>query len=1297
VPIVYGQCKVGYDLVYLNTKSGDDDLTGDPSELLLTAIGVISEGPISGATKYYAPNGDEFDIDEWYATGDDTPIFGIDVINGGMPSPDLQVSAAAASGSTWGYRIAYTYFGGAMPFGATPEVTVNGAATPANTISWTIPINDSGYAMVGAVTIFRTTSPNEGTYPLGCIGQVKYNTGTGLPLTRVLNPTTATLDDTGQALTSVMTIEDPAPCSLMPGTAFVVLTWYRNNPNMRTVEFPRLLVQGRLLADPDVPTDAALTATDATVTVADTTGLAAGMAVYGTGIPYGAHILSVTDATHFELTAAATITDASTNIYIASNYSTNPALQLLDLKLSTQYGDGVPWGDIDTASITTAVDYCDTVIAGEGNRKTATSGIQLREVKSGEDWQRTIGLAAGLYWKFSAGQWALVIEQTGAPVRTLTVDDLLESPTLRRTAFKGLRDLPNRATVEWTDPSTDGAWRVRTVSVQAAEVDQGAEIREGSNYSFHQIQNEYEAYAAAWRVLNTITLDLTIVAKLMPEHQDLAVGDIVAVTYGPLGMTAKKFRITGLDRDDTDDSLVLSGTEYEDTIYTYAAVTINILGAAGNNLGFADDFASWTLRDQVYESTWDYSTPGQRSKVLTRVPGFEYLLLSPPTAYSAIRCYYWPTESVAAKTWSELEAAIGSGAFWFDDPNVTGGATNPELWDADITAGYFAVASPGSWHTKVTTVETLGSDNATVVSTTTTTETRGMTVRWKLVSANGEVSTATGVVYHMADDSSSDVTTDLGTVPPIPVINVTAGDTLTYAPSISFAVPDSDFTTYPEASYSGTGDCTVTGDDGESSWASPFAGAIVLDTGVAGRRFKGLYFKASGTNGAETTDVVIAYSSNGSSWTNVTGFTARVAATWHYQGGANLEDDNTPNYATWSDPGAAYRYWRLTNGAGASKIRETSAGVLHSLSGLRWFSMDAAATTEVASSFVLRRITGGSIDYGVTESEILATIPRASIPTSGQPLDIRPWVILEQHDSSDTPPLSYPFDCHFVSFSVRTRNANGDESSPVFLTIQWQGDATEAFPTVVQRSFETVPERALAGSLGLVGAVASEERVETPTLRLNAAPISGSNYTDLISDGLNAAGWGAASATPAAITHRLGQKASGTNVAGGEAILHAGLGTGTAAPALLRVRTSTVQASGTTLHGTQDRVVIGGKNITLTDNSATAVLTVDCSVGAGMHSLRLTGRLFVSDGTDYQPGIVVVDLNVANKAGTVTGTAAATLAYHPTSGTLAVTPSVTVAGTTATLKLNANSSLAATISLAPIEILTAGPYTVAFA
>lgn len=66
---------------------------------------------------------------------------------------------------------------------------------------------------------------------------------------------------------------------------------------------------------------ASITNADATVTVADTSVLRVGQGVTGTGIPALAKILSITDGTHFELTANATATNAAVVLTFAVQYA----------------------------------------------------------------------------------------------------------------------------------------------------------------------------------------------------------------------------------------------------------------------------------------------------------------------------------------------------------------------------------------------------------------------------------------------------------------------------------------------------------------------------------------------------------------------------------------------------------------------------------------------------------------------------------------------------------------------------------------------------------------------------------------------------------------------------------------------------------------------------------------------------------------------------------------------------------------------------------------------------------------
>lgn len=89
-----------------------------------------------------------------------------------------------------------------------------------------------------------------------------------------------------------------------------------NIPDLRG-EFIRGYDSGRGVDIDSFVLQASTTNGSANVTAADTTGLVAGMAISGTGIPVGATILSITNTTTFVLSANATATGVFTNLTVS--------------------------------------------------------------------------------------------------------------------------------------------------------------------------------------------------------------------------------------------------------------------------------------------------------------------------------------------------------------------------------------------------------------------------------------------------------------------------------------------------------------------------------------------------------------------------------------------------------------------------------------------------------------------------------------------------------------------------------------------------------------------------------------------------------------------------------------------------------------------------------------------------------------------------------------------------------------------------------------------------------------------
>lgn len=113
---------------------------------------------------------------------------------------------------------------------------------------------------------------------------------------------------------------------------------------------------------------------------------------------------------------------------------------------------------------------------------------------------------------------------------------------------------------------------------------------------------------------------------------------------------------------------------------------------------------------------------------------------------------------------------------------------------------------------------------------------------------------------------------------------------------------------------------------------------------------------------------------------------------------------------------------------------------------------------------------------------------------------------------------------------------------------------------------------------------------------------------------------------------------------------------------------------------TQQVRFIGDYGVTLTDATATELFSVKLpTAGDGFGAVVRYG-IYVTDGTDYQFVTGQFTVSAVNKAGTLTAAVAAvaTEAKALSSGTCAQTSSVATSGTTATVKIAADTSLTPT-------------------
>ncbi|HEY4513546.1 MAG TPA: hypothetical protein VJH06_03475 [Candidatus Paceibacterota bacterium] len=165
---------------------------------------------------------------------------------------------------------------------------------------------------------------------------------------------------------------------------------------------------------------------------------------------------------------------------------------------------------------------------------------------------------------------------------------------------------------------------------------------------------------------------------------------------------------------------------------------------------------------------------------------------------------------------------------------------------------------------------------------------------------------------------------------------------------------------------------------------------------------------------------------------------------------------------------------------------------------------------------------------------------------------------------------------------------------------------------------------------------------------------------------------------------------SGTDNAGSDFGIAAGVGTGTADPGDVFINTGFPIASGTTAQQSASRTYIRATPKTLTESSATGI--TDISVASG----TITGGTLyytveANDGTDYQVIRGSVPFSAVNKAETLTTTLGTPVeTTTASSGTLTDTITITTGTNEITLNINAVSSLTQTVLRATWSVVLDG-------
>jgi len=173
-------------------------------------------------------------------------------------------------------------------------------------------------------------------------------------------------------------------------------------------------------------------------------------------------------------------------------------------------------------------------------------------------------------------------------------------------------------------------------------------------------------------------------------------------------------------------------------------------------------------------------------------------------------------------------------------------------------------------------------------------------------------------------------------------------------------------------------------------------------------------------------------------------------------------------------------------------------------------------------------------------------------------------------------------------------------------------------------------------------------------------------------------GWGNAG-QPAAGASLTGGTADGTDQSGNDVTIGAGPGTGDGLQGNIRIQTTDLGTTSTTVQLPIDRVYIRGTRTDLTNNTPVNLFEVAITAGQ-MAGGYATYNIRSSDGTDHQARSGTVYFSGVNKAGTVTTSATAgTTDVSVSAGTLAQTWASTAGTNKFTISLNADSSLTPTL------------------
>ena len=266
-----------------------------------------------------------------------------------------------------------------------------------------------------------------------------------------------------------------------------------------------------------------------------------------------------------------------------ASFSSNPAFCILDYLRNDRYGKGLATSDIDLQSFRDASVVCDTQVTPFSGASTInlfdTNYVLDTRRKVIDNLRQLIKGCRG-YLPYTQGKYKLIIETTGSASITLTEDNIiggyvLSSPS-KNTKF-------NRVIVSYVNNArnfqVDQAQFPPVNDSSLPSADQHANMKTADGgillehrLDFPTLTSTYQAEEMAEIILRRSREALSLKINCDFTAYDLAIGDIVAITYSSLGFSSKNFRVLSISFNE-DYTIGLTLVEHQNSHYTFASKT----------------------------------------------------------------------------------------------------------------------------------------------------------------------------------------------------------------------------------------------------------------------------------------------------------------------------------------------------------------------------------------------------------------------------------------------------------------------------------------------------------------------------------------------------------------------------------------------------------------------------------------------------------------------------------------------------------------------------------------------------